>query len=532
MKDIQDYFKFLLKKYDLEKLYLHTRIYLNLYVFIRESFFWIIILSTQNKIEDKQKMLKIVSLLLSILVFTTIFEAIYLKNKISLKNKLNKAHLEYNFYLINNCKKSQVLSANLFEQFIYIESVKAGLDNIIEEQQVKAFIFATFITLIISSRRVNVILITSLLGIFNGIIYLIQKKNIQTEDCLTEENIENIGHIRDYYIDSKQKIINNIFNTDYCLEMFNKYFKNNLTLVGIENSVNTYNSIMIIVITFIIVFMKYKTSNIFDIFVYLLIVYDLDYFVDNLFAYYKIKKSYGKINLHLNKLLNKTVISPEKCSFQTINSIQIDYLSNDIPQLELINPIRMQRGDKILIDGKSGAGKTTIFKFLKFIESPKELILFVNDTPTSSFSKISDRVYLSIQNNKVVNNELLYDYISNHNKNTDISLIKNLLNMVCIDHIYSGNKNEMIQVDRLSGGEQVRLTLAQTLFNILNGDYDIILFDEIDTNLDYKTAQKIFSNIFNLLDKKLCIFIVHNEELKPMFLKQISISNHLIKLKN
>jgi hypothetical protein len=72
-------------------------------------------------------------------------------------------------------------------------------------------------------------------------------------------------------VDAKQKIINNNFNLDYCLELFKSYFNNNLTLVKIENSINTYNSITVLLITLIIVLSKYKTSSIFDIFVYLLI---------------------------------------------------------------------------------------------------------------------------------------------------------------------------------------------------------------------------------------------------------------------
>ena len=43
------------------------------------------------------------------------------------------------------------------------------------------------------------------------------------------------------------------------------------------------------------------------IFVYLLIVYDLDYFVDSLFNYYKIVKSETKVNVHLSNLLDNKI---------------------------------------------------------------------------------------------------------------------------------------------------------------------------------------------------------------------------------
>ena len=74
----------------------------------------------------------------------------------------------------------------------------------------------------------------------------------------------------------------------------------------------------------------------------------------------------------------------------------------------------------------------------------------------------------------------------------------------------------------------MRLGLCQSLYHILSQEYDIILFDEIDVNLDLNTATKIFGNIFSLLKDKILFFIVHNEEIKPYFKKQIIFYNHTL----
>ena len=60
---ISDYFDFLIKKYDLNRIYLKFMIYLYLFIFIRETFFWIIILTSQSKLQDKDLMLKIIFIL-------------------------------------------------------------------------------------------------------------------------------------------------------------------------------------------------------------------------------------------------------------------------------------------------------------------------------------------------------------------------------------------------------------------------------------------------------------------------------------
>ena len=59
---------------------------------------------------------------------------------------------------------------------------------------------------------------------------------------------------------------------------------------NIENDVNTYNSLAVLIITLFIVFYKYKTSSVIDIIIYLFIVYDLDHLIDHIFELYKILK--------------------------------------------------------------------------------------------------------------------------------------------------------------------------------------------------------------------------------------------------
>ena len=204
---ISDYFDFLIKKYDLNRIYLKFMIYLYLFIFIRETFFWIIILTSQSKLQDKDLMLKIIFILFSLLMVSVVFENLYLKYKVILKNSLNESHLKYCFYLINNCELKQVLNLNLVEQFMYIESVKNGLDDYINKQQILCSLIATSITVLLSSRKINLLLVSSLLVTFNSIIFVMQKKNMNTEQELNESNIENVNKIRNYYVDAKQKII-------------------------------------------------------------------------------------------------------------------------------------------------------------------------------------------------------------------------------------------------------------------------------------------------------------------------------------
>jgi ABC-type transport system involved in cytochrome bd biosynthesis fused ATPase/permease subunit len=526
MNNLYEYYDFLLKNYNLKEIHSEYVRYLYTFYIIRESFFWIILLTQQSELQDKNKLLKIIYFVFFLLMLSVILENFYLKIKTKLLVSLNKAHLEYSFNLINKCKENEILKLNFVEQFIYIDNIKIGLDNIVEENKIKTVIMVYTITLLLASRKINIFLVGILLFISNFLIKQITDKNLDKEDKLTEDTILNINSIRNYFISSKQKIINNQFNMNFCFEMFDKYIQNKMELVKIENNINTYNSISVFIITLIIVFYKYRSSTIFDIVIYLFIVYDLDYFMDNIFELHKIRKSFSKYNQNLKLFLkNKDLLKDSINQNKTIDSFEILSLKNNNPPIKLIKSIVLEKGDNILSEGISGQGKTTFLKFLKNIEKPDELKIKFCNEEYSDFKLLSDKIYFTIQNNKIFYNEDLYNYISNENPNPNLDRIKLLLKIVKIDHIYNGNQNEIIEVNKLSGGEIARLSLSQTLYDILEKNSDVILFDEIDVNLDTQTGLDIIQNIIQLFKNKIMFFIVHNEDLKTLFQKRILFQN-------
>lgn len=537
INNIEDYFDYLINNYNLNKTYRNYITFAYLFFFTRESFFWIILLTQQSKLQDKEKMLKVVYTVMSILILAFILENLYLKYKTLLLVSLNEVHLKNMFKMLINSNKSEVLRLNLVEQFMYIESVKQGLDSIVQKKKTNIVILVSSITVLLVSRRINIYLIGGLLLLFNGISLKMQDLDIKKEEQLTQNNTELINKIRNYFIESKQKVLNNTFNRDFCLSLFRNYYNNNLQLVNIENKVNTFNSIIVILITGVVVLSKYKTSSIFDIIVYLLIVYDLDFLVDTIFELYKINKSIPRYNLHLNLLLqNKRIINnplskgSEIVPIQTdINSIEIIDLENKLPRLLLGKLFTLKSGDCILVEGKTGQGKTTFFKFLKNIEVPDSLQAKIDGELVYNFGGISDRVYFTIQNNKILYDENLIDYISNHNTKPNLELINKLINIVQMTHIFKGQKDEIIDTNKLSGGELMRISLCQTLYEIVEGDYRVVLFDEIDVNLDNKTAISIFGSICELLKDKILLFIVHNEEIKSYFSKSINVEDNTLK---
>jgi ABC-type transport system involved in cytochrome bd biosynthesis fused ATPase/permease subunit len=53
---------------------------------------------------------------------------------------------------------------------------------------------------------------------------------------------------------------------------------------------------------------------------------------------------------------------------------------------------------------------------------------------------------------------------------------------------------------------------------------EIYIFDEPTSNLDSKSEEKVIKNILNYLDKKIVIFITHNENNYKFFDKVVNLN--------
>lgn len=535
--NINTYTNFLIDSYNLHTIWKTFSFWLFLNVYTRETFYWYILLKTQknknHSISQGQKeedLKPMITVLFIILIFSCIFDIIYQKNKIKLINDLCFSHIDYTLKHISNMPKKEILTLNMNETFSYIELVCVGLKNIIEKKQLIINLSAVFITVIISLRKVNVFLILSLLALFNFIINKLQKKSADVQINLEDQSQDLINNLRNYLLDSKQKFVNDNFNHSYCINLYDRYCKNRTQLINIQNKFKTLNQLMILMITFFIIISKYKTSSLIDIFVYLLIIYDLDNFVWYSFEIYKNSLSYTKVNLALKHLFTRFENFKEKnFEYSNINSLKINTLNNSSRNifLNLENKLEFKKGDNILCSGDSGQGKTTFFKFLKDIEKPDNIDIEMDGKKIST-KDICSKVFLVLQGNRPSSDIYLYDFITNYSETPNKDMIIFALNISNLQNKITGEENIYINIENLSGGEKNRLALAQTIYRIQESKPEILLFDEIDANLDLETSRKVIENLSLNFNHTIKFFIIHNENLKNQFSKQIIFKNKKI----
>lgn len=533
--NIETHVNFLLNEYKLKALY-NKFIFSNLVTsMLRESFYWTLIYFS-IKLESEDHIKTVALILLSILLINIPIENKSNKYFIDLVNKLKNANNTHFTNKLQKTGKSDLLKIDLVNYYNTVQSINIHIKEYILNKRILSDIPITFVSVLIiilskSLGNNNVkgkVLLTLILIVFFIFVIYINEQEIKKEIRVLEESLDYENKTRDYLINSRLMLINDNFNNEYFKQ--NSEIYNNLSgkMETMDNQLATKSNYSMFVIFSIIISYfidKIKPSNMIK---YFLIIYDIDMISNKIRNFYKNKMSYDKLGVKLKLLddiLNTNGVFD--LNSQKINTILIKKIENNKPLLKLKNDIILKIGDHILVDGISGSGKTTLLYFLKGIK------YFDSYEIIPDIKKIHSRCYLSLPNERDLFSANINDIISNFKKNIDIKLIESAMKIVELDKYISLIKNnEFIKTENLSAGESTRFIIARLIYQIkFNKNYDILLFDEIDSNLNAKLSIEICTTIKDIFSDKIILYITHNEDVKNLFTKKISVKNGNIEFK-
>lgn len=185
------------------------------------------------------------------------------------------------------------------------------------------------------------------------------------------------------------------------------------------------------------------------------------------------------------------------------NSIVLNNLSFSYGEHQIFSNVNLifEKNKKYAILGKSGTGKSTLFKLLTGDLTPAQGEILIDDIKVKDLNKEAiNNIFQKVSQNLFMFSNTLKYNICLYDAYSDEEYKKALINANIYDRINSlPEKSDTIFEESkitLSGGERQRIQLARALLR----DSDVFLFDEITSNLDIEHALSVEKTI-NSLDK-------------------------------
>lgn len=191
----------------------------------------------------------------------------------------------------------------------------------------------------------------------------------------------------------------------------------------------------------------------------------------------------------------------------------------------------INKGDFVGICGRSGAGKTTLFKLLTGLYEPVSGSISVKTADGIKNASALRSLISFVPQDNMLFSGTVRENITLLNQNADEKEIENALKISCADEFvksFSLGLETVLSEDggRISQGQAQRLAIARAL---LSGK-KILLMDEATSALDAETERKFIENL-KAVNGITVLFITHRKEVLHNCNKIIQISGGEIDIK-
>ncbi len=232
---------------------------------------------------------------------------------------------------------------------------------------------------------------------------------------------------------------------------------------------------------------------------------------------------YKKIINNMRNTKDKTEIQKERVEGKIeeieIRDVEFSYGENKI--LDRVN-IKIKRGEKVALIGKSGEGKTTLVKIITGGEIPQKGKALMNGEEICRVENVYEKVGVMSQNSHIFNRSIKENITMGREvkeekfeRMLEMSGVKSFLN-----NTKEGlEKNAGQNGSNLSGGQRVRIALARMMIS----DPEIIILDEPLEGVDKIKEEEVIGNIRKYTENKTLIIISHRFSILSMATRIIGI---------
>ena len=245
------------------------------------------------------------------------------------------------------------------------------------------------------------------------------------------------------------------------------------------------------------------------------LIFDLDYF-----KYAKDNKNFK----NLNSIKKDIIFKKAECNLGNKNII------------ENLN-LKISYGDKVLVLGKSGSGKTTFLKILSGLTPITAGKIYCGKTENKNFLRFSEPISFLSQENFIVDKKSIFyniclkDKVSATKKEiNEFERVAKIANLTELFEKLSFRDETKLNENgsNLSGGEKQRICLARCLYS----NHKLLIMDEPFSSIDKNNSDEIFKKITKEASSKTLILSNHKKIDLRYFNKIIIFGkNKIIKIK-
>ena len=194
----------------------------------------------------------------------------------------------------------------------------------------------------------------------------------------------------------------------------------------------------------------------------------------------------------------------------TFKGVDFVYPNTGIHALKAFN-LDIRKGEKVVIIGRTGSGKTTIAQLLLRMYDPDRGKILLDGMDIRQFRLQELRKQVSYVPQDVF---LFSDTVANNIRfgqdKKDDEAVKLAAQYACVDKEILGfpEQYETLIGERgvtLSGGQKQRISIARALIK----DHELLIFDDCLSAVDAKTEKEIIGNLHTFLRHKTAIIITH-----------------------
>lgn len=217
--------------------------------------------------------------------------------------------------------------------------------------------------------------------------------------------------------------------------------------------------------------------------------------------------------IHYPQVDEAPLSAPGSFSF---DQVCFHYDRSSAPVLEQFS-LQVSAGEKILLLGHTGSGKSTLISLLARLHDPQQGRVLLAGQPVTCYSESTLRAQMSVLSQPVqLFAGTVADNLALASTNADEADMMSVLAAVRLD-VELGDAPLTYSIgesgSRLSGGQRKRLALARALLR----DAPILLLDEPTEGLDAATEAAVVENILRLYPERTLMMISHHLQTAQRF---------------